>query len=161
MKTPQKPDNEQERVAALKDLVILDTEPEESLDRVTRFTAHIFDVPIALISLVDTDRQWFKSRFGLDARETERDISFCGHAILEDTIFVVHNALEDPRFCDNLLVQGDPHIRFYAGAPLKLSSGFTIGTICIIDVEPREFTQADCGILQQLAQDIVTAIQNK
>lgn len=112
-----------------------------------------------MVSLVDKDRQWFKSRFGLDAEQTSRDVSFCGHAILEDTVFVVHDTLEDPRFMDNPLVLNAPHIRFYAGAPIILSSGFRVGTVCVIDIEPRELSEADCEILKQIATDVVTQLE--
>ncbi|WP_260492785.1 GAF domain-containing protein [Pseudoalteromonas maricaloris] len=137
MKIPELPKNEPARLHALRELAILDTKPTLELDRITQFTAHVFDAPIALVSLVDKDRQWFKSRFGLDAEQTSRDVSFCGHAILEDTVFVVSDTLEDPRFMDNPLVLNAPHIRFYAGAPIILSSGFRVGTVCVIDLEPE------------------------
>ncbi|TMN40297.1 GAF domain-containing protein [Pseudoalteromonas sp. S2755] len=159
MKSPELPDNEYARLHALKELAVLDTVTTEELDRITRFTAHVFDVPIALVSLVDKDRQWFKSRFGLDVEQTPRDISFCGHAILEDMVFVVSDTLKDPRFMDNPLVLNAPYIRFYAGAPIILSSGFRIGTVCVIDVEPRELSEADCEILKQIANDVVTRLE--
>ncbi|MEJ6473218.1 GAF domain-containing protein [Pseudoalteromonas piscicida] len=159
MKTPKLPENEDSRLQALRELGVLDTEPEHALDRLTQFTAHVFDVPIALISLVDKDRQWFKSRFGLEAQQTPRDISFCGHAILEDKVFVVPNATTDIRFRDNPLVQHAPYIRFYAGAPLTTSSGLNIGTVCIIDLEPRQFSDGDCDILKRLSEDIVRLLE--
>ena len=137
MKTPDSPANEAERLSALEATELLDTAPEERFDRITRLAARMFDVPIALVSLVDRDRQWFKSCFGLGVRETGRDISFCGHAILGKETFVVEDALGDDRFADNPLVTGDPHIRFYAGALLRDRSGYHIGTLCIIDKKPR------------------------
>ena len=154
MEKPDNPDNELQRIAALHALKILDTGSEPRFDRITRVAKQHFQVPIALVSLVDRDRQWFKSRQGLDATETPRDISFCGHAILGGDIFYVPNALEDPRFADNPLVTDGPKIRFYAGAPLRASEGLRIGTLCIIDDHPRQFTQSELAVLRDLA-DIV------
>ena len=111
----------------------------------------LFSVPIALISLVDENRQWFKSCFGLDVSETERRISFCGHAILLDGTLVIEDALQDERFADNPLVTGEPHIRFYAGQPLRTLSGKAVGTLCIIDREPRSFGEEDVAMLSDLA----------
>ncbi|NKC21513.1 GAF domain-containing protein [Pseudoalteromonas sp. S4498] len=159
MNPPELPDNEYARLHALWDLAVLDTDATEELDRITQFTAHVFDVPIALVSLVDKDRQWFKSRFGLDAEQTSRNVSFCGHAILGETVFVVSDTLEDTRFMDNPLVRDAPYIRFYAGAPLILSSGYRVGTVCIIDTEPRELGAEDCKILQQIASDVVKQLE--
>ena len=150
------PANEPERVQALRDLLILDTPPEERFDRIVQFARDEFDVPIALLSLVDSDRQWFKSCTGLDAQETARDISFCGHAILQPDIFLVPDASKDPRFADNPVVTGAPYIRFYAGAPLELSPGVRIGTLCIMGPEPREFDATDLAILGVL-RDLLLA----
>ncbi|NVD99379.1 GAF domain-containing protein [Massilia sp. BJB1822] len=145
------PDNEAERLSALLALLILDTPPEERFDKIVSFAAEEFDVPIALISLVDTDRQWFKAAIGLGATcETGRDISFCGHAIMRGDIMVVPNALDDVRFHDNPLVSGPPHIRFYAGAPLILPSGYALGTLCIIDTRPRTLDGIELAILSTL-----------
>jgi PAS domain S-box-containing protein len=152
MRAPEKPDNEVQRLAALRQLAILDTAPEERYDRITRTAKQVFDVPIAGVSLVDENRQWFKSRQGLDAFETPREISFCGHAILGDGAFVVEDTLADPRFRDNPLVKGNPHIRFYAGVPLSTMDGFKLGTLCIIDRKPRSFDQHDRAFLTGLAQ---------
>lgn len=124
---------------------------EDRFDRITRTAARLFDVPIALISLVDTDRQWFKSRYGLEVASTTREVSFCGHAIASDAIFVVADALEDDRFRDNPLVTGSPHIRFYAGHPLHARSGHRVGTLCLIDHRPRVFDHADHQSLADLA----------
>jgi GAF domain-containing protein len=131
------PDNDSERLAALREMLILDTPPEERFDKVVQFAAQEFDVPIALISLIDENRQWFKARVGLDACETGRDISFCGHAILQPDIFVIPNSREDERFADNPLVTGPPHVIFYAGAPLRMPNGYAIGTLCLIGHHPR------------------------
>ncbi|MFM5486675.1 GAF domain-containing protein, partial [Aeromonas veronii] len=118
MQSPVVPDNERLRLDALRRLAILDSPAEERFDRITRMARNMFDVPIALVSLVDENRQWFKSCCGLPVLETPRDISFCGHAILGEELFVVEDAAQDPRFSDNPLVTGEPHIRFYAGHPL-------------------------------------------
>ncbi|MBT5876333.1 MAG: response regulator, partial [Candidatus Latescibacteria bacterium] len=152
METPIMPHDEAERLASLRALNVLDTTSEERYDRLTRLAASIMDVPIALVSLVDTDRQWFKSKFGLDAIETPRDISFCGHTILGDELFEISNALEDTRFADNPLVVDAPNIRFYAGQPLRTPNGFRIGTLCVIDIEPRELTVEQRNLLGDLAR---------
>ncbi len=144
------PANDAERLAALRELLILDTPPEERFDRIVQFARGEFDVPIALLSLVDTERQWFKSCVGLDASETARDISFCGHAILQPEVLVVADASKDVRFADNPLVIGAPYIRFYAGAPLELSPGVRVGTLCLISPQPREFDATDIAILGTL-----------
>jgi diguanylate cyclase (GGDEF)-like protein len=151
MQRPSKPDGESARLAALRGLGILDTSPEERFDRITRIAKRLFDVPIALVSLVDENRQWFKSRQGLAATETPRDISFCGHAILSAEPLVVSDALLDDRFCDNPLVTGETSIRFYAGCPLTLPNGARVGTLCIIDCVPRELPDEDLRSLRDLA----------
>lgn len=139
--------------------MILDTPPEERFDRLTRLTRRTFNVPVALISLVDSDRQWFKSRQGLAVVETARDISFCGHAILSDGAFVVPDASEDDRFRDNPMVTGDPHIRFYAGMPLKTADGSRIGTLCVVDHRPRRFTPDEVQSLRDLATLVEEELQ--
>jgi len=152
MLKPAIPATERQRVKALHDLKILDTPPEERFDRVTRLAKQVFGTQIALVSLVDEGRQWFKSRQGLDAEETPRDISFCGHAILDDRIMVVNDAARDQRFCDNPLVCGDPNIRFYAGYPLAAPDGSRVGTLCIIDSKPREISQDQLRSLRELGR---------
>jgi len=151
MNKPPLPLDEAARLNALRSLDILDTDAEDRFDRVTRLARRLFRVPIALVSLVDADRQWFKSRQGLDATETPRDVSFCGHAILGDGAFVVEDARADARFADNPLVTGDPHVRFYAGQPLRCREGFKIGTLCIIDRETRRIESEDLDLLRDLA----------
>lgn len=151
MQPPPIPADEPERQGALDALKLLDTPPEQRFDRLTRIARRHFGVPIALVSLVDRERQWFKSRQGLDASETRRDISFCGHAIVSDDIFCVPDALEDPRFADNPLVTGDPRIRFYAGAPLHAPDGSRVGTLCIIDGKPRRLSENELATLRDLA----------
>jgi len=149
------PRNEVRRVAALRGLGILDTPREDRFDRYTRIAARIFDVPIALISLVDGNRQWFKSAEGLDGDETPRDVSFCGHAILGDGVFEVRNARHDPRFRDNPLVLEPPHVRFYAGAPLEAPDRHKLGTLCIIDRVPRQLNGDEKTMLKNLADRVV------
>lgn len=152
MKTPDIPPDEHARLDALRALNLLDTGPEERFDRLTRIARRLFGVPISLISTVDADRQWFKSNQGLDAEETSRDISFCGHAILGDDLFLIPDALADERFADNPLVVDNPGIRFYAGVPLKVLNGSKLGTLCILDREPRDFDQEDLDLLRDLAR---------
>lgn len=148
---PPLPPDEPARLARLQALNILDTPAEERFDRITRLASALFDVPIVLVSLVDRDRQWFKSRHGLDAPQTPRDISFCGHAIRGKLAFVVSDAAADPRFQDNPLVSGDPKIRFYAGQPLLAQEGSAVGTLCLIDRRPRALTEQQRGALGDLA----------
>lgn len=143
--------DETNRLAQLRSLALLDTDAEERFDRVTRLAQRLFGVPIALVSLVDADRQWFKSRQGLAIAETPRESSFCAHAILGDGVMQVEDATTDPRFAENPLVLGAPEIRFYAGAPIEGPGGAKLGTLCIIDREPRELSASDMGLLQDLA----------
>ena len=152
------PHNETKRLQALRELVLLDTPPEERFDRISAFAASEFDVPMALISLVDQDRQWFKSNFGVDVRETPRDVSFCGHAIAQSTPLIVHDALEDPRFADNPMVIGHPFVRFYAGAGLRLPYRSVVGTFCVLDRRPRSFDRLDVAILCRLRDLVVEEI---
>jgi diguanylate cyclase (GGDEF)-like protein len=145
------PENEPARLATLRTLRILDTPAEERFDRLTRLARRVFDVPIALVSLIDENRQWFKSCAGLGAQETARDISFCGHAIMSDEVLMIPDARADGRFHDNPLVTGDPGIRFYAGQPLTVPSGTRLGTLCLIDTRPRELDGDALGLLRDLA----------
>jgi len=144
------PADDKERLAALRALLILDTPPEERFDKIVQFAATEFDMPIALLSLIDENRQWFKAIVGLDVCETGRDISFCGHAILQPDIFVIPDARADERFADNPIVTGEPYVIFYAGAPLQLASGFTVGTLCLIDHKPRQLDATELAILTTL-----------
>ena len=127
------PENEQQRLEKLLQYGVLDTPPSEAFDRVTRLASRLLNMPIALVSLVDDNRQWFKSRVGLDATETPREQAFCAHAICDTEVLVVPNAEEDARFASNPLVTGAPDIRFYAGAPLRTSVGLNLGTLCVIE----------------------------
>lgn len=152
MQRPPTPPDEAERLAALRRLGLLDSAPEERFDRITRLARELFDVPIALVSLVDTERQWFKSRAGLEAAETSREVSFCGHAILEEGPLVVVDALEDERFAGNPLVQGAPGIRFYAGQPLTADGKHRVGTLCLISDRPRQLSAGERELLHDLGR---------
>lgn len=152
MRVPDLPPDEDERLAALRRLRLLDTLPEQRFDRLTRIAQRLFRVPIALISLIDSNRQWFKSKQGIAATETPRDLSFCGHAILKDEPMIVPDALADPRFADNPFVTGDPNIRFYAGRPIKTTEGYRVGTLCVVDSMPHNPNASDLRALDDLAQ---------
>ena len=150
MMAPGYPENEEARRQSLERMSLLSTPDEAMFDRVTRTAQRLFGTAIASFSLVDAERQWFKSITGLDARETSREISFCGHVVEQGKAMVVPNALDDQRFADNPLVTGDPSIRFYAGRPIRNSEGHCIGTLCVIDRQPRSFSQSDCQSLDDL-----------
>ena len=145
------PVDESERLAELQALEILDSPSEARFDRIVELAARVFRTPIAYVALIDADRQWFKARCGLEASESARDISFCGHTILEDGPLVVPDALLDPRFRDNPLVVGEPYIRFYAGYPLVGPGGHTVGTLCLADRTPRTLDDAELEVLKRLA----------
>lgn len=150
--------NEERRLSALEAMEILDTAPDEQLDFITKIVKDRFQVPIALISLVDRKRQWFMSKQGLEASETPRDVSFCSHAILHDGIFVVNNAIEDSLFKNNALVLGPPHIRFYAGIPLTSPDGYRVGTLCIIDNKAKRLSaeeESDLLGFAKIAQELI------
>src|SRR5216683_7199189 len=153
------PANEAERLRTLRSYKILDTKPEERFDELTRLAALICGVPISLISLIDKDRQWFKSRFGLDVQETPRAQAFCTHAIMQPEMFVVPDASRDERFAQNPMVTGDPHIRFYAGAPLAARDGHLLGTLCVIDREPHTLTKEQKTALEILARHVIANIE--
>ena len=161
MKKPEIPDCEELRIQDLRSLALLDTKPEETFEAVTKLVKHFFDVPICAISLVDRERQWFKSIQGLDVCETGRDVSFCGHTILQEGIFFVEDTLKDKRFCDNPLVVEEPKIRFYAGYPLKSSAGHAIGTLCIIDTKPRHISKEKLSMLKDFVLLIESEIFEK
>ena len=154
-----KPANEEARVIALDKYAILDTDPEQFFDDLTLLASHVCNTPIALISLVDEDRQWFKSRVGLDASETSRDIAFCSTAILQTDVFVIPDALADERFRDNPLVVSDPHIRFYAGAPLINEDGYALGTLCVVDRAPRELAPEQKEALKALSRLVLAQLE--
>lgn len=158
MIAPDLPLNEDSRLATLRELQLLDSEADEGLDRLTELATQIFDVPTSLITLIDEDRQWFKSRHGLSICETPRRISFCGHVVADGQPMVVCNALKDPRFADNPLVTDEPFIRFYAGYPLFVRPDICIGTICLIGTLPRAFKDDDLerlGLLASQAEELI------
>ena len=155
MQAANLPENEKERLATLRSLSILDTPRDDRFDRFTRLAARIFDMPIALISLVDEKRQWFKSVEGFEGSETPREFSFCAHAIHGDDVFEVRNSRSDSRFRDNPLVLEQPHVRYYAGAPLLTPDGNRMGTLCIIDRVPRKLAGEDKRLLKDLADMVV------
>lgn len=152
MQKPSRPENDKSRVSRLRSLDLLDTDREERFDRLTRLAMRIFEVPISLVSIVDENRQWFKSCQGLTLSETARDVSFCGHAILGDDAFVIQDTHQDPRFEDNPYVINEPYIRFYAGYPISYVDGTKFGTLCLLDHKPRHFNQREKLILKGLAE---------
>jgi serine/threonine-protein kinase len=156
---PPVPTDDAERVAKLHALGVLDTAPESAFDDIVRLASFISGAPMALVSLVDADRQWFKARVGLAAAETPRDHAFCAHAINEPTPLVVEDALADERFADSPLVQDDPHIRFYAGIPLHVDSGSAIGTLCVMDSVPRKLSPDQLAALSSLANQVVKELR--
>jgi len=147
------------RLKALRKYRILDTKPEQAFDDLTLLASQICGTPIALISLVDEDRQWFKSRVGLQVQETSRSVSFCSHAIQQQGIFLVPDALDDARFRDNPFVRGNPHFRFYAGKPLMTPEGDALGTLCVIDYLPRTLTQAQKDGLEALQRQVEAQLE--
>jgi GAF domain-containing protein len=158
MKAPL-PTNEAERLAALKEYHILDTGTEQSYDDITVLAAHICNVPIAMISLVDEVRQWFKSKVGLEQQQTSRDVAFCAHAILQNEPFTVGDATKDRRFAGNVLVTGEPHIRFYAGIPLINPEGLALGTLCVVDHQPRRLSAKQQKALQALSRQVMALLE--
>ncbi|HYK03091.1 MAG TPA: ATP-binding protein [Thermoanaerobaculia bacterium] len=150
---------EHQRLAALERYGILDTSPEDGFDELVRLAAAICGTPIALISLVDATRQWFKARLGLEASETPRTASFCAYAIHESTVFVVPDATKDPRFAANPLVVGEPRIRFYAGAPLTSPDGYNLGTLCVIDSTPRSLSDDQRTALTAIARQVIAQLE--
>ncbi|MCU0771789.1 MAG: GAF domain-containing protein [Verrucomicrobia bacterium] len=158
MALPQ-PANERQRLKVLWQYEVLDTVPEAMFDDLTELAASICAAPMALVSLVDENRQWFKSAQGLTQRETSRDISFCAHAICQTGLFMVPDARKDPRFKDNPMVRGTPGIRFYAGSPLITADGYALGTLCVLDRKPRALTAFQKRALQLLARVVVSLLE--
>jgi len=158
MKAPI-PINETARIAALRRYHLLDTAPEQAFDDIVKLASYICGTPIAIVSLVDTERQWFKSKVGVDATETHRDHAFCAHAILQKSIFVVNDALTDERFANSELVINDPHIRFYAGAPLTTLEGLSLGALCVVDRRPNSLTLEQENALMALSRLTVNEME--
>jgi diguanylate cyclase (GGDEF)-like protein len=152
-------EGEKERLEALYRMELLDTPPEQAFDRITRLAKSVLGTPIALVSLIDADRQWFKSKQGLEANQTPRDIAFCNHTICRSEPMVVEDARLDERFADNPLVVGEPGIRFYAGAPLRTRDGHNIGTLCTIDLQPRTISSQQLAVLEDLARLVVDEME--
>jgi GAF domain-containing protein len=158
MKAPL-PTNEAERLFALREYKVLDTSAEQAYDDITALTAHLCGVPITMISLVDQSRQWFKSKLGLNVRETPRDVAFCAHTILQSEPLVVRDALKDSRFARSALVTRSPQIRFYAGFPLTTKDGFSLGTLCAIDRKPRKLSLEQKRAMQALARQVMALLE--
>src|SRR5580765_6938501 len=152
-------DSEKRRLKVLWQYDVLDTIPEALFDDLTELAAGICEAPIALISLVDEKRQWFKSKFGTTINETSRDVSFCSHAIQQPDLFIIPDATQDARFASNPLVTSDPKIRFYAGAPLTTPDGYALGTLCVIDKVPRELRSEQKQALRILARHVVSQLE--
>jgi GAF domain-containing protein len=161
MREAPKPLNEAERLAILERYRVLDTPAETAYEDVVALAAAIVDVPVALVSLVDRDRQWFKARVGLDLEQTERRVSFCAWAVYEDAPLVVPDALEDDRFAGNPLTEGDEGVRFYAGVPLRTPEKVVLGTLCVIDTRPREITPTQLTQLQRLARLTMQQLESR
>ena len=157
MKAPL-PENEEERLKALHEIEIMDTEADEAFDDLTRLAGYICETPIALITFIDSERQWFKSPSDFPVSETPRDISFCAHAILQSEPFIIPDALDDERFKNNPFVTSEPNIRFYAGAPLTTEKGFELGTLCVMDTEPRTLSTGQIAALKVLRNQVINLI---
>jgi len=154
MISPVLPENESDRLVSLQVLELLDTPREQRFDRIVQLTKSVLKAPIAYLALIDSDRQWFKAKAGLvnTFDQSPRDLSFCGHAILQDTPLIVEDALKDPRFFDNPMVIGEPYVRFYAGHPLRSQDGYNVATLCVVDTQPRSFSARDMELFHLLAE---------
>ncbi len=161
MKSADKPKNELKRLEALRAYHILDTGQEQAYDDIVEMASYICDTPVAMVSLVDNARQWFKSKIGTQQQETSRDIAFCAHAILHEDIFIVPDADANPDFADNPLVTGEPHIRFYAGVPLNDQEGHSLGSLCVIDRKPRVLNPGQLKALKTLGRHVMTLMETR
>jgi len=159
MQSASIPENEAARLETLRQYQVLDTDSEDVFDDLTRLAAYVCDTPTALISLIDVNRQWFKARVGIQARETPRDISFCGHAIMHRGCFIIEDASVDERFVDNPLVINEPFVRFYAGMPLLSPEGFAIGTLCVMDRKPRHLDAKQFKALEMLSNQVMSQLE--
>src|SRR5262249_29093729 len=156
---PPRPPNEEGRLETLRSYRILDTDPEQAFDDLAFLAAHVCGAPIALITLVDADRQWFKSKVGLSLRETARNVSFCTHTVRETDVLLVRDAQEDSRFAGSPLVRSDPHVRFYAGIPLITQDGHALGAMCVMDRVPRQLTPDQVSALAALSRLVLTQLE--
>ncbi len=161
MQAPETPHNEAARLAALHNLNVLDTANEAAFDDLAKLAAHVMGTPIGLVSLVDGHRQWFKARLGLDVAELPRSVSFCGHVVSADSPLVIHDAQTDPRFADNPIVLGHPHVRFYAGMPLRLGDGIVLGALCVVDHEPRHPSADQLAMLELLSHQVTRLLEKR
>ena len=159
MSAPKMSTDDAARVGALQKYAILDSEPEQAFDDLTFLASYVCKTPIALISLIDEDRQWFKAKVGISAKETSRDIAFCATAIQQSDVLVVPDAMKDERFCTNPLVVSEPNIRFYAGAPLVNEEGYALGTLCVIDRAPRELGTDQEAALKALSRLVLMQME--
>jgi GAF domain-containing protein len=159
MQAPAAASNEALRIETLRQFLILDTAPEERFDNLTQAAASFFRTEVAIVSLIDVNRQWFKSICGYEAKETARDISFCGHTILQQEVLIVEDASQDRRFFDNPLVAGGPKIRFYAGAPLTASNGCNVGTLCLLDSHPKTLSPIEIEMLRDMAKVVMGELE--
>ncbi|MEK6398726.1 MAG: GAF domain-containing protein [Terriglobus sp.] len=155
------PENEASRLETLRRYTLLDSLPEQEFDDITELASFICDTPIALISLVDEDRQWFKSKVGLDAQQTGRSESFCAHMLSDGASLIVEDTLQDSRFVENPLVTGEPSIRFYAGAPLIAPNGHILGSLCVIDRKPRRLSEKQLSALHALSRQVTAAFESR
>src|ERR1700687_368710 len=160
MATPA-PANDAARVAALEKYAILDSEPEQAFDNLAKLATFICKTPIALVSLIDGERQWFKSKIGIDATETPREVAICSTAIQQSDVFVVPDARKDERFQNTPFVVSEPHIRFYAGAPLITEDGFALGTLCVLDLVPHEFSHEQKEALKTLGRLVLAQMESR